>query len=653
MSLRERLPRLVEPALGLGVYDPVPGRVLGTRLDEKPARALAAAARALKAGKARAALEALADAPDCAASRWLKAYALERLARRAEADAAAHAAMELFSELAPEPLLGAAVLRESARVEVGPRTLAVLAPALRGPRAVWALALRAETLREPRFNRYAEAAADLRRAARLAPSRGWVWAHLGRALDGVGDAAGAEKALDRAVSLSPASGWIRAWRGQFRSLRRRPGALEDLDAAVALDPSYPFSHAWRGGALRAAGRPAEAEAALRVSLGLLPCYEWTHAELFRTLKAMGRLPEAAAAAVGAHERDPKYAWCRRDDADARGAALAELSRARRRSPRDPYLKAWEAWCRLGGRDVAGALRALGKPSLREPAFLLAVRGEAALLSGDARSAVRLLSTASKLRSVSPYLGSLGLARLEAGDARGAAKALAEAISRNGATAPYLKGLAGAQAALGRFALARETAQRALGLDARDAELQARLAEILYLSGRAGEALEWLARAGWRAPTPLPGASRRAKAWRLAWSGADARGRGRLDEAARRLSASLRLDGSAPWSLAWLGECRLAQGRAQEAETRLTAAVSRWPGLALARLWRGEARLRLGRVEDALADFRAAAALDKGLSRATLGQAAALEALGRPVEARRLARRVTKGTVPFVAPRGES
>lgn len=639
MTLRERLPALVDPALGLGVLDPVAGKVLGTTADEAGLKALAEGARLWKGGRPAAALTALERAPDCAAARWLRAYALDALGQRAKADAAAHSAMELFSEIAAEPLLSPAVRRESESVEVGPRTLAVLARELkRGRRAVWVLALRAETLREPRFMRYQEAAEDLRRAARMVPTEGWVWAHLGRALDGVGDAAGASKSLDKAVQLSPRSGWIRAWRGQYRARRRLPGALLDLDEAFRLDPSYPFTRAWRGGALREAQQAEAAEKELRIALGLLPCYEWTHAELFRTLKELKRFPEAAAAAAAAYERDPKYVWCRRDNPDSRSSALASLSHARRAAPRDPNLQAWEAWARLGGRDVAGAVRVLGKPSPKEPAFLLAVRGETALRSGDAASSVRYLKAAVKLRPVSPYLGALGLARLEAGDAAGAVRDLTSAVSRNGATAPYLKGLAGAQAALGRLSVARETAQRALGLDARDSELQARLAEILYLSGRSGEALEWLSRAGWRAPTPLPGSSRRSRAWRSAWSGADARGRDLLVSAARKLTAAVKLDPSAPWSRAWLGECRLAQGRAADAEQELSRAVSRWPGFALARLWRGEARLRLNRPDEALRDFRAAAALDRGLSRAVLGQAAALEALGRSSEARRLAAR---------------
>lgn len=630
MGLLERLPALMFPATGLAACEPAAVRALGVSPPKGGPEALARAARAWKKGRGAAALRALDEAValglDCGAARWLRAYALHDLGREHEAEEAAHSAMVVFSELAPEPLLGPSVRRESVCHDVSERTLAVLGRALaEGRSPVWLLALRAGTLRDPSFNRYGEAAADLRRAVRLAPKRGWLWAHLGRALDGIGDDTGAGDALDRAIALSPNSGWMRAWRGQYRLRRALPGALSDLDDAAALDASYPFTRAWRGGALRQAGRLKEAEKELRVALVLLPGYEWTHAELYLTLKALGR-PEAAAAAAAAYERDPKRGWCRRDDPAACAAGLAELASARRKNPREPYLKAWEAWALMGGRNTAAASRVLGTPGKNEPAFLLAVRGETALHEGRLAAALRCFDRAVATRRAAPYLGSRGLARLDAGDARGAAADLDEAVRRYAATAPYIKGLAGAQAALGRLPAALATIERSLRLAPQDTEAHARKAEILYLSGKPAAALASLAAAGWRAPTPLPGRSPRARAWRLSWQGADLRARGLFAESQEALRAAARLDPSAPWTRAWLGECLLAAGRPEAALPEFEAALRLAPAFALARQWRGEARLRLGRAKDALSDFRAAKGLDPALERAALGEAAALEAL---------------------------
>jgi tetratricopeptide (TPR) repeat protein len=637
-SLAERLSELVRPAIGLGALDPVAARVLGRRPPAEAVAALAEAGRAWRAGRPRSVLQALERAEnaggDCAALRWLRSYALDAVGRARAADESAHAAMELFSEPAPQPLLGRAAAVECARRAVDERTLAILGRALAaGRRPLWALTLRAETQRDPAFNRYPEAVADLRRAVALAPGRGWVWAHLGRALDGVGDEPGARAALDKAAALSPRSGWIFAWRGQFRVRRGIAGSREDLERACALDPSYPFSRAWRGGALRRAGLLTEAEAELRAALELLPCYEWTHQELFLTLKDMGR-PDAASVAADAHEHDPKRGWCRREDPLERAEALKELALARRSHARDPYLRAWEAWTALGGGDLAAAGRSLGPRARREPAFLNAVRGEAALRAGRALEAAAHYGRAVATRRAVPYLGGRGLSLLAAGDARGAERDLAEAVRRYAPTAPFVKGLAGALCALGRTGAALQMIDRALRLTPRDRETLARKAEILYRAGRTREALACLADAGWSAPSPLPGKSSRARAWAESWRGADLRARGLLDSAEAAFRRALRADASSPLAAAWLGECLSTAGRRDEAVRWLCRAVALAPRWALARQWRGEALLASGRPRGALADFRAARRLDPGLSRAALGEAAALEALGRAAQARR-------------------
>jgi tetratricopeptide (TPR) repeat protein len=394
------------------------------------ARLLSAKAR-LEAGDPRGALDELESAGDVAARHWLRAYALDRLGREKERDAAVDEAMRRHSELALDPLPGRS--------------------------RAWDCVARAETLRSPEFSRYREAVPWLRRAAALAPRSAWVWAYLGRGLDGVGDHAGAGRALDRAARLAPDSGWIAAWRGFWRLRRGRPGALADLDRAVALYPTYPFARAWRGGALRRAGKLKEAVAELELGRALEPCYEWTFGELFQARRQARDWRGAAAMITEAHEREMKFTWARRGDEASCRRALAELDAALRRHPRDPLLRAWRAWVLLGlGRSEA--------PAAGGPAFAHAVAGEAQVRLGRLKSALKSYDRAVALRPCATYLGARGGVRLSLGRVKPALADLTRAVAMNGTVARFQCSLGVCLLALKRTPAALEAFDRALGLD---------------------------------------------------------------------------------------------------------------------------------------------------------------------------------------------
>jgi tetratricopeptide (TPR) repeat protein len=490
-------------------------------LDAPWALILAARAR-LESRRPREALRVLDRArrlgPETAARLWLECYALDALGRRKASRERAHRAMRLYPEQGFEVLLGSAAVRESRRGAVDERTLRVLDRALaRGRDREWILAIRAESLRREEFLRYPEAARDLARAAKLAPQCAWIHARLGRALSGLGDPQGAGRALDRAAALAPDCGWIASWRGHFKARGKLKGALTEMRRGARLDSSYPFGQAWLGGALRRAGKLAEAEVRLRLSLRVLPEYEWTHYELHRVLWGQGKWSEAARSLTRSFERDPKFVWCRPGDAEGVKRALGELRAARRRLPGDPWLKAWLARTLLGERRVAEAVVALGAEVPGEPVFLRGVRGEAALASGEAARALTFLESA-VAEGGTTYQGARGLARLAAGDARGAARDLERACALHSAWVSHLKALAQAEALLGHDAAALRALERALNLDPSDGEALRWRGAAYLLKGRYSCALADFETALARHPDD-PQARQGAEAARSALAGA--------------------------------------------------------------------------------------------------------------------------------------
>ena len=457
--------------------------------------ALLAGAAWLRAGSPQGALQALARSQaggcDEAALHWLTAYALQRLGRQAEAGCSVERAMHLFSELALDPLLGAALRRENQPgLPPSRRTLSLLAAIRRGPTAAWALVQRAESLRSPAFSLYAEAAPLLRRAARLAPRSPWVWAYLGRGLDSVGDPQGAKRALDRAAALAPTSGWIRAWRGSWlmrHGLARQ--AVPELKRAVVLIPDYPFARAWLGGALRRTGRLDAAAAELELGSRREPCYEWTFAELFQLRRRRKDWAAAAAMLTQAYEHDMKFTWARRDDPESCRRALKELDGALRSRPGLPLLRAWRDWIRLG----LGAVGAV-KAGRREPAFVHAVAAESEERQGRLERALPYYDRAVALAPCAAYLGARGCLLVVLGRPRAALADLRRAVALNGTEARFQCALGTALLETRQPRAAIEAFDRALGLDPRFCEALAKRADAWAVLGKPVPARRDLTRA---------------------------------------------------------------------------------------------------------------------------------------------------------------
>lgn len=82
-------------------------------------------------------------------------------------------------------------------------------------------------------------------------------------------------------------------------------ALACYDEALRLRPEFPEAEYQKASALLAAGKPAEAEAALRRAIGLVPEWPLPYAALGSLLVQLNRLPEAEAALNDALKLDEK------------------------------------------------------------------------------------------------------------------------------------------------------------------------------------------------------------------------------------------------------------------------------------------------------------------------------------------------------------
>ncbi len=154
----------------------------------------------------------------------------------------------------------------------------------REPRAYWLHALRGDLRRAPEVRNQEGSAADFEAAIALCRRPGWLYGHLARVLQGLGDEARARAAADEAVSREPACGWLRTWRGEVkRKFGDLEGAEVDIDAGMALDSDYEVAWACRGAVRRAAGREAEARADFETALALEPSLEWARRELARVV----------------------------------------------------------------------------------------------------------------------------------------------------------------------------------------------------------------------------------------------------------------------------------------------------------------------------------------------------------------------------------
>lgn len=436
-----------------------------------PVSALLAGAALLRAGDPAAALDALRLSEtlgaDVAALFWLRAYAHDALGRSRETRADVERAMLRFSELAFDPLLGPELRRENLRGgrcrPPTERTLTLLRAPREGAAAAWAAVALAESLRTPQFSRFAEAVPLLRRAARRAPRSPWVWAYLGRGLDGVGDALGAKRALDRAARLAPGCGWILAWRGAWLMRHKRPSALAELARSAALIPGYPFARAWYGGALRRAGKLSRAAAELELATRLEPGYEWSFAELFQVRRQQKDWAAASRMITEAYEREEKFTWARSDDPAACERALEELSGAIASRPRLPLLRAWRAWTLLALGRTEEALREAESAANRGPAFAHAVAAAAHERAGRPDLALRSYGRAIAARPCAAYLGSRGALLQRMGRAKAAVKDLRRSVWFNGMVAKFQCALGAALLDLDRPRASREALDLALGM----------------------------------------------------------------------------------------------------------------------------------------------------------------------------------------------
>ncbi|HYG64684.1 MAG TPA: tetratricopeptide repeat protein [Thermoanaerobaculia bacterium] len=179
-----------------------------------------------------------------------------------------------------------------------------------------------------RAGRFAEAAAEYRKALEGNPDDPLVWGDLGTTLERLGDAAGAEQSYRRALELAPEDGRARqslgtllASRGRARegiehleaAVRLLPGsrdarfnlaralaetgeptkALEQYDQVLALAPQDLGARYQKGMMLLALGRPGDAVAELDRVAADDPAAVAPRAAAAAALAAAGRFPEAA------------------------------------------------------------------------------------------------------------------------------------------------------------------------------------------------------------------------------------------------------------------------------------------------------------------------------------------------------------------------
>ncbi len=243
----------------------------------------------------------------------------------------------------------------------------------------------------------------------------------------------------------------------YLKVERPAEALVQFETSARLDPDFAFVHHNRGLALGKLGRVAEAEAALERALELDPGLVASHAALGNLLQRAGRAAAAethfrAAIAADGEEINARNSLGRmllgRGESEAAFALFREAIALR---PKNPLLRynfgvALEGAGR--GREAldefrrALAARPGWPPALGRCAWLLATLPAAA--GGDPAQAQALAQAAVQASSGRDVLA--------------------------------LDALGAAQAALGRFAEARKSAQAALALGAgpREAGLRARL-----------------------------------------------------------------------------------------------------------------------------------------------------------------------------------
>jgi tetratricopeptide (TPR) repeat protein len=351
-------------------------------------------------------------------------------------------------------------------------------------------------------------------------------------------------------------------RGRFSSqARRAAGAARARlmlrlglpDAAVdAADAEV------RGEALVAAGRPAEAVAALAGTQSF-----WGRLWLAEALRRTGDARGAARASAAARRQRPSSPWPLL--VSGRADRPTDLDRALVLAPQEPWALLARGWRRLdAGRAgeaeidlTAGLARAKGNK------WGLVLRARARLLLGRFEEARTDLEAALAL---DPDLGSSRRA-WRPGDERGPELRALDAAIAGRPGEGWLRAWRGQ---LDYDALRPETA-----LDD--------LRRAVALDPSCGWARAFLARA------------------ESLWLGTEA--------AERELARAFADAPACGWILLWRGLLRARRGDAAGAGRDYASAASRHPGYALARGWLGNRRRELGNLKEALAELDVAAELD--------------------------------------------
>ncbi len=290
-----------------------------------------------------------------------------------------------------------------------------------------------------------------------------------------GDATGGLKALERAVGLEP-SAWILAWLGEaLRSAGRPEEARAALDRALALDARYDNAWAWRATLKLAEADAAGALTDLRRAIALRPTARALH-ELARTLRALGRTEDSLDALASAARLNAELGWSGlRDEAAPQALEEIRALRVRRDGPR---LREWEAdaLLRLGqpGQALAilkGARSAWART--RRAEALLQLEGPSSRALEEALAASRGDPRWAKSRAVAAQ------ATLRAGDTAAAAVHAAAAVRLNPFSARLRVLRAEALAASGRRRAAKRELERARALAPGYALARQRLEELQF------------------------------------------------------------------------------------------------------------------------------------------------------------------------------
>jgi tetratricopeptide (TPR) repeat protein len=365
--------------------------------------------------------------------------------------------------------------------------------------------------------------------------KSWVHAFYGRAACYIPEGATEGiRHLSRAIALSPHSGWCYAWRANARRLAGdAAGAERDFDSAVRLQPFYHRAYVWRGSLRRKLGRWKEALEDLNRGLVLDPHYSLTYHERSLVRRELGDIPGALSDLDRAFLLDHRYSWVFKVGGPPAPEALRRgiraLEKAERRFPHIPSLFMWRGQLRMQEGDMSGALSDFETAARMDPHHGL-------------------------------NLGWQGLALLESGEPERALEPLRKAVEFE----PHFR--------IAQSWLAR--AEHAQGLKS---EARGRLKAVLD-------------------EKPLT-------PWARYWLAVFDREEGRFAGAERELGRALLIDGKSPEAYLLLAQTRLDRGRAAGALEAAEQCLSFAPNVGRAYVAKAAALQKLGRAGDAIAAYR--------------------------------------------------